>query len=319
MWKDIRRKHRETYYHFSIHGPCPQFIRAIDNVGNQIYEIELVKELCDTRGRICTRFFIFHGVPDFANMDPRSEEFIDQYFGIMRKLAMCFDYVSVVAIDRILGWDKPTYFRGPEDEIRYPLLHNDLVDMRYGPLSMYLNHILRIRERDLRRRRGPSRKLAKQMALINEGVKKNYCYHAGQYVKLTVHPRTCGPIPSRAVLELGSRRHGMVYLNGMTFVPLEMAESILPGALTEHSNKIITVRGVGTGMALLDLISPIINRNGQECRSWYDRPRRIYAGSAYAKPKRGPLYPSIIFGKAVEDRVLTCDYLKKGLADSLNR
>lgn len=304
---------RKLTHHFCIGGSFPRFIFSQDNLGNRYREIELVEDLCTTRGRLCTDDFQFREIPDFASMDARSEEFRDTYFSMMGKLAMCFDYIQISTLDRLLGWGHITYYRSGDDRIVYPDMQG-FMDMKYGPMIMYLNHVRRYRMKITHRKYGPIRALSRYMVDLLDKVKSNYGYHIMTINQYTNSPETCSPIADRAVMEMDHVRDHHIGLNGFTLVLEDDVPEIDPDGLDKYSHQIRHVRGIGSGVALLDIVAPIRDPiPGRRFNSIYNPP--TYSGGRrsnrpiYSQPQWGPLYPSIIFSDETEKRMLDSSHL----------
>jgi hypothetical protein len=246
-------------------------------------------------------------------MAPQSEEFEQAYFTMMRKFAMCFDYIDIRVVDSLLGWTRIPYY-GANGRVEYPEIKGFL-DMQYGPLFMYLNHLHRIRIlASHHQKRRPVRDLRQAMSDILSEVKHNFGYHVMRVKQYLNAPESCNPILGRAVIEREHLRESHVRLNGMTLVPLTGVEDVVWKGLEIHSNKVLTVRGIGKGIPLLDLVNPISNpvKTGEPHNSLYNPPpsaARHKIRPIVHPPKWGPLYPSIIFPKATEMRVLDPSWL----------
>jgi len=258
---------RKFTHFFSLEDSFPKFIHSVDNVGNKYIEIELIKDLCTTKGRILDDSFVL-------KLPPMSTNFFDYFFGLMKKLAKCFEYISVNHICKILNIDKLQYPNTP-NHLKYKDIKG-FVDMTFGPAIIYSSHMV------------PGYLKNKRMIDL---IKTSINAHGFRirYFNELKSGRSCNPFLNRGIIESGSDIPS-ISINGLSLVLESSVNEIMPGYTERYPELIIDVRGIGRGIALSDILHPnttiFASRHNILQDTW------------------GPLYPSILTKDVTEEWVI---------------
>lgn len=275
---------RQLLHHFSLAGDFPSFMYSIDNIGNKYVEIELVKDLCTTRGRIAGSSFVFEDIPS-CPPDVLSEDFFYHFFNLMNKLALCFEYMSIEHICMLLRIDKSPDIDAAK-HLRYNII-DGLIDMHYGPAIMYMHNTANARERYSTESMG---NMIQGLVKISKRRAKYHGYYVRSLNKLR-EGKSCNPVISRSILEYESTIPH-ININGLSLVLESEVEKIKPGYIEQH--RVMNVNGIGRGVPLIDLIQSDISLT-----SWYNIKKKLW----------GPLYPSIITDETSKSHVIVPDYI----------
>ena len=288
---------RIAYHHFSLKSSYPRYIKSVDNIGNTCIEIELVDDLCTTEGRIATDSFVFHDLPDFAAMDPLSKELFREYFKLMRKLALCFEFISIKQIYNILGWAEPLYAGYIPEHLKYPDVYG-FMEMQHGPAIMLIHYII---HRQMVATGDKSYKFVKKilhrMAPLIRKRNRRHGYYVKRFHWLK-EGRSCHPIKARAINELEHKYIDFdiyfIPINGLSLVLRSNLRKFSPAYISKYQHNVIRVRGIGIGVSLLDVMAPI----ERAYNSWYNWDHlQLW----------GPLYPAIIFEHEPEKQIRIID------------
>ena len=284
-------------HHFSLEGTFPRYLFSIDSVGNRWVEIERMPDLCSSQGRIATSDFIFHDRPK-------------DFFGVIKKLALCFEYLPMRFVLDMLGCTEKMYTEMLPDNLLYPDI-DGLIDIYQGPAIMYLSIVLikKMKARTYSKKHEERiADMGRELLSMVEEACCRYARYASNLLALE-EGRRHWTLHNRALIDLDHRDIPQTSMNGITLVLKDDILNLNPGYLDQYSHNLRDIREIGHGVSLVDFVCPMSN----SMSSWYEG---VYeSGSTRCSSRNrsfhwGPLYPALLFPVYPEAKVVVIDSYK---------